>query len=168
MRLRIIANPFRLLLLSSTGAHAQELVSTTNWDRLDDNAGMAVLLLFAACVIFIFVLSRQLRREVARRQQIEIKATDERSRLNAILNNAGVGVLLADRHARHVDVNRRWCRMFGYQRREARGKLNTRSITHPDEADAMQAHFNALLAGKIKSHTQQRRFIRKDGSIFWG
>ena len=125
-----------------------------------------VLLLIVASLAFFF--NRRLHREVVKRKSIEKEADEAKSRLNAILNNAGVGVLLADGQGRYVDVNRRWCRMFGYRRSEARGKLTTRDITHPDDAAAMGNHFHAMLAGEIKSRTQERRFIRKDGSGFWG
>lgn len=156
------------LLAFGGGALAQERVPAADWTRIGDHTGMLIFLILAVGALSIFVLNRQLRRELAKRRQSEVEAIEARSRLNAILNNAGVGVLLADSQARHVDVNHRWCRMFGYRRREARGTLTTRDIAHPDEAASLQEHFRALLAGEIKSRTQERRFLRKDGSIFWG
>ena len=136
--------------------------------HINENAGIAAFAVFLVAALFSFHLKRQLRCEIGKRQSMEKESAEAKSRLNAILNNAGVGILLADGQGRHVDVNRRWCRMFGYRRREARGTLTTRDITHPDEAAAMGNHFHATLASEIKSRTQQRRFIRKDGSVFWG
>ena len=136
----------------------------------NDNRTVLILAVLAAAVAAIVVVCfwSRLRQETARRQSTENDAADAKRRLNAILNNAGVGVLLADGQGRFVDINRRWCRMFGYLRREVRGKLMTRDITHPDEAAAIGRHFQAMLAGEIKSRTQEHRFVRKDGSVFWG
>lgn len=157
-----------VLFTSSRALSAEEFWLTTNLSQISDSAGLPALLAFSMSAVFVFVLSRKLRRQNARHRQLEIEAAEERGRLNAILNNAGVGVLLADRHTQHVDVNQRWCRMFGYRRREARGILKTRDIIHPDDVSELDAHFQALLAGEITSHTQERRFVRKDGSVFWG
>ncbi len=141
------------------------------WSPSADLALTMAVLAVSAVVLSAFAamrFSRKMRQEVARRQRVEIDAADEKNRLNAILSNAAVGVLLADRHTRHVDVNRQWCRMFGYRRREVRGTLKARDIAHPDEADSLEKHFRALLAGEVDSHTHERRFVRKDGSVFWG
>jgi diguanylate cyclase (GGDEF)-like protein/PAS domain S-box-containing protein len=119
-------------------------------------------------VLLIVFLVHRLQREIARRKQAESATVRERGRLNAILNNSGVGVLLVDRNARYVDVNRRWCRMFGYHRQEARDTLSVRNIVHPGEAASIEDHFRAMLGGKVKSHSQECRFVRKDGSVFWG
>ena len=137
---------------------------------VNTNQAMLILAVLTAAVAASVAVCfwRRSRQEIARRQSTENDAADAKRRLNAILNNAGVGVLLADGQGRFVDVNRRWCRMFGYLRREARGQLMTRDITHPDEAAAIGRHFQAMLAGEIKSRSQEHRFVRKDGSVFWG
>lgn len=126
------------------------------------------LLSCALVVMLVLVLVHRLHREIARRKQAESATVRERGRLNAILNNSGVGVVLVDRNARYVDVNRRWCRMFGYHRQEARDTLSVHNIVHPDEAASIEDHFRAMLGGKVKSHSQECRFVRKDGSVFWG
>lgn len=157
-----------LLLVSETGAQGADPVSSVNWNQISNSVGLPALVAFVMSAVFVFILSRNLRREEGRRRQVEVDADDERSRLNAILNNAGVGVLIAERNARLVDVNNRWCQMFGYRRNDVRGVLKTGEIAHADEAEALEAHFAALLSGKIKSQTQECRFLRKDGTAFWG
>ena len=113
-------------------------------------------------------LRRALRVEIAKRLTSETAAEEEKRRLNDILDHSRVGVLLVDRNCRHVDVNRSWSQMFGYRRREVRGKLAARDIAHPEDATALEEHFLGLLAGRSGALTQERRFVRKDGSSFWG
>ena len=156
------------LLAFSGGTGAQELLATLFQQPIPNVPWIAVILALIVVTLLAIRLKLQLRSEAARLKQLETEAAEEKSRLNAILSNAGVGIMLADRYARHVDVNRRWCRMFGYQRSEVRGKLSIRSIALPDEAVALGEHFSALLAGETRSHTHERRFVRKDGTAFWG
>lgn len=156
-----------LLLSACRAVGAEDLNVAAGLPAFDGSLTPALLGL-ATGLLIALVLHWRLRREVARRRDVEFAAVEERSRLNAILNNAGVGVLLADRASLHVDVNRHWCRMFGYRRQEVRGRLKARDIAHPDEADSLEALFRALLNGDITSHTQERRFVRKDGRMFWG
>ena len=159
-----------LLLVLSWSAPASAEVPGTAFvlSQFNPHAGALVLALTLLVVALLLCFGSRLRGERARRQSIENEAADAKRRLNAILNNAGVGVLLADGQGRFVDVNYRWCRMFGYQRREARGKLMTLDITHPDEAASIGNLFRAMLAGEIRSRTREYRFVRKDGSVFWG
>lgn len=147
---------------------AGELLSSADWLQAKSNIAIPFILGLAICSLVVVSLGRRLRQEIVRRESIEKAAIEEKRRLNDILDNSRVGVLLADRNSRHVDVNRSWCQMFGYRRREVRGKLTTRDITHPEEVDALEEHFKGLLAGKMGSLTQERRFVRKDGTTFWG
>ena len=156
------------LLVFSDKAPAQELLTTLFQQPIPNVPWLAVLLSLVVATLFAIRFKLQLRNEAARLKQLESEAAEEKNRLNAILSNAGVGIMLADRYARHVDVNRRWCKIFGYRRSEVRGKLSIRSIAHPDESVALGEHFSALLAGEIRSHTHERRFLRKDGTVFWG
>jgi diguanylate cyclase (GGDEF)-like protein/PAS domain S-box-containing protein len=156
-----------LLLLSlCASAQAQQQAGRLDWLPGNENTGMLALAGFSLSGFI--ALGWRLRREIALRRQVESRAISERSRLNAILDNAGVGVMITDRNARHIDVNRRWCRMFGYRRHEARGKLSIRDIVHPDEVPSIVDQFQSLLSSEVKSQTHARRFMRKDGRVFWG
>jgi PAS domain S-box-containing protein len=58
-------------------------------------------------------------------------------------------------------------RMFGYTADE----LKTTAIInliHPDDRGIDAQEFRQLLTGKIDSFRIEKRFVRKDGSVFWG
>ena len=94
-----------LLLLSSAPASAEALGAAIVLAYLNLHAGALVLALALLVVALLLWFGSRLRGELARRQSIENEAADAKRRLNAILNNAGVGVLLADGQGRFVDVN---------------------------------------------------------------
>lgn len=45
--------------------------------------------------------------------------------------------------------------------------LGWEQITHPDDVEEEQAHFEKLRAGDIKSYALEKRYLKPDGSIVW-
>lgn len=139
-----------------------------SWLQVRDLATAVLIILFGVLIALGLVVRRSLRQEIAKRERIEAETEEERSRLNAILNKAGVGVQLVDRNLRLIDVNHRWCQMFGHRRRDVRGQMKAGATIHPDDEAALSGHFTELLRGVGRMQTQERRFLRKDGTVFWG
>lgn len=156
------------LLAASGRACAQDVLAGGLWSGVGEHLNVPALAGLALGVFLLMVMHRRLRREAEKRRRIEVEAAEERERLNAVLNRAGVGVSLVERDVRLFDVNHRWCEMFGYRRREARGRLSLRDVVHPEERQDIERHFRELLGGRSPTRTLERRFVRKDGSCFWG
>lgn len=99
----------------------------------------------------------QARRELRQSQQL----------LQALFDSVEGGLILADPDGTMRLVNRGWCAKLGY----APGKLGGRyfrDITHPDDIALSRQHYDRLLRGEVESYTLQKRYIRADGSFFWG
>lgn len=165
----------RIVLGAIGVAHAGELLAQEDdflvrgvWGQIQDALGIPVLLAFAMSMALFFVLARGLRREIERRIKVEVESEVERARLNAILNKAGVGVMLVDRQHRLVDVDYRWCSMFDYRRREVRGRLSLSHVCLPDDLESVGQHFLSLFAGRARTQSQEYRLRRKNGALFWG
>jgi PAS domain S-box-containing protein len=92
---------------------------------------------------------------------------ENEKRLQAIFSLAAVGIAQIGVDGAWLLVNNRYCEMLGYSEAELRRK-RLQDITHPDDWDQVLAGRHQLLAGEISSHTIEKRFIRKDGTIFWG
>ncbi|WP_448573359.1 PAS domain S-box protein [Trichothermofontia sp.] len=67
---------------------------------------------------------------------------------------------------RYLRVNRKLCEILGYSEAELLG-ITYQQITHPDDLPACTIYVQNLLAGKIRSHPIQKRFLHKDGTIVW-
>ena len=101
------------------------------------------------------------------RQRIEAALSESEERFQAIFAQAAVGIAQVGLDKEWLLVNNRFCQMLGYSEAELRRKtLN--DITHPDDNAESVAGRRQLLAGEIFSHTMEKRYIRKDGSVFWG
>ncbi|HLH44657.1 MAG TPA: PAS domain S-box protein [Bryobacteraceae bacterium] len=95
-------------------------------------------------------------------------ALSERSEpLQEIFSHAAVGIAQIGLDGEWLLVNRRYCEMLGYPEAELRQKKIT-DITHPDDWEQDRAVQRRLLSGEASSDTIERRYIRKDGSIYWG
>lgn len=89
------------------------------------------------------------------------------ARFRAAFEGAAIGMTVTSLDARIDEVNQAWQRMHGYTTEEARA-LQVRDYTHPDDVPRDQELFEAIKAGKVDQYQLEKRFIRKDGSLFWG
>ncbi len=87
--------------------------------------------------------------------------------MEAIFNNAGVGIALLDLWGRFVKVNDFWLSLLGYSR-EGASTLSNKDITHDDDVVETQQMFAALANGEIPHYESDRLFVRSGGRVFWG
>ena len=104
-------------------------------------------------------------RDITNRKRAEEVALANAEEFRAIFESNALGIALADaRSGRFVRVNRKLCEMSGYAEDELLG-MTFVEVTHPD--DRSYADFQAALRGETDEWASTRRYIRKDGSIFW-
>ncbi len=87
--------------------------------------------------------------------------------LQAIFDQAAVGIAQGTLDGVLLRANNRYCQMLGYSEAELRTK-RIEDITHPEDLDETLAGHRQLLEGKISMHSMEKRYIRRDGTIFWG
>ena len=121
-------------------------------------------------VLLILVVSLNAR-TIARLDKARNRAlarAEERERLlSAVFDNAGAGLALVNVEGRPVATNRAMQQMLHYTEEELAG-LSFQQFSHPDDAVIDQQHFNELLAGERDSYRIEKRYLRKDGGMFWG
>jgi len=82
----------------------------------------------------------------------------------SLIGQTATGIVVsAVETGRLLRVNDAMCRMTGYSERELL-QLSFRDITHPDDVEPGDHFLRRLLAGEIDTHTQDKRYLRKDGS----
>jgi PAS domain S-box-containing protein len=77
----------------------------------------------------------------------------------------GMGLLSLDR--RILQVNPATCRMSGYSQAELLA-INPAELSHPDDRGLDAGLFRELVAGERETYAFERRYVRKDGTYFWG
>ena len=87
--------------------------------------------------------------------------------LQALFDNQIVGMTEVDSKGRYLHVNDHWCNMIGYSIEEIM-LLDFQSVTHPEDLPRQLLLDDELSSEKRTSYHMDKRYIRKDGSVFWG
>ncbi len=111
--------------------------------------------------------SRSSWRDISDRKYAEQALAESEERYRAIFDNAGVGINLLDAQGKIFSVNKSLADMLGYTPDELKG-MTFQELTHPEDAQISLKELAALLSGEKKSYRIQKRYLRKDGGIFWG
>src|SRR4051794_22418360 len=78
-----------------------------------------------------------------------------------------IGIALEDLDGKPLFVNTAFCAMFGLNEAEALDK-HCVDFSPKEDADQDWALFRQLRAGEIDHYHLDKRYSRRDGSLFWG
>ncbi|HEY9054570.1 MAG TPA: HD domain-containing phosphohydrolase [Rectinemataceae bacterium] len=106
-----------------------------------------------------------------KRQKDALQSKDDDSRrkerlLQAIFNQASVGISLMKGRMHYPMVNDRYLRILGRTKEEL-ASVEWTEITHPDDLPADKAEFERLERGLSTGYDMEKRFLRPDGSVVW-
>lgn len=88
-------------------------------------------------------------------------------RLRDLFERAPVAYSMIDLTGGQVAGNQRYADLFGYSLEEL-DRIDVASITHPDDRERTAGYLADLAAGRLDRYETEKRYLRKDGSIFWG
>ena len=80
--------------------------------------------------------------------------------------NAPVGVSMLDLDGRRLQVNRKLCDITGYSTEDLL-TLSDEAITYREDFEHDLPRCLQLLCSDAKSHSNEKRFVRRDGSLVW-
>jgi PAS domain S-box-containing protein len=87
--------------------------------------------------------------------------------LRAVFDNAGAGLALVDAKGRPLVTNTTLQTMLGYSEDEL-AHLPFTTFSHPDDAMRDKKKLEEILAGEKNAYSLEKRYLRKDGTEFWG
>lgn len=116
----------------------------------------------------------RLELEIAQRQRAEeslARRTEEElhvseARFRAMFDSAAVGLGMLGLDRKILDANREMCRMLGQTHEELLGRTPD-TATYPEDLAASAQLFEDLAAGRRDSYQTERRYVRKNGEVFW-
>jgi len=80
--------------------------------------------------------------------------------------SSSTGMIMTRINGHFLLVNTAFCKMLGYSNAELQ-KKTLRGITYSEDAQKSEVYLRQLLDGKIDSFDDEKRYVRKNGSIFW-
>ncbi|MBI9061664.1 MAG: PAS domain S-box protein [Marinilabiliaceae bacterium] len=101
-------------------------------------------------------------------KETESALLESKNKLQSIVHNTVVGIGVVNQNGRYILVNSRFLDMMGFESEEEVYHLTDKDITHPDSMDVSGQYLKKLVAGEINEYNIEKKYIRKDGSVFWG
>jgi PAS domain S-box-containing protein len=86
--------------------------------------------------------------------------------LRSVFDSAPVGITVIGLDFRWLRVNREWCRMLGYERKDLLGR-SLSDLTHPDDLLADRRRLTGMAAGELDGQAIDKRYLHKNGSVLW-
>jgi len=111
--------------------------------------------------------NQELKEEIRDKEKAHAALLDSESRNEAVLNNAAVCIGLLSLDGTYEMVNGLYADVFGYSRAEFQD-MQLQDIVHPDYVAATEEVMEFLRYGQLEQHYADKKFIRKDGSVFPG
>ncbi len=114
-------------------------------------------------LLYIFAVVADITKEV----KFEFDIKEKENLIRGIFDQFSVGVNIVDVDGKIILSNEAFQKMVGYSLDELK-KMNFKDFSHPDELEKNLLLFERAKRGEINSYTLEKKFIRKDGKIFWG
>jgi PAS domain S-box-containing protein len=104
--------------------------------------------------------------DVTERHQLEEALRRQEAHLRGIFENAAIGIVIVDKTWHFIEANTKMLQMFGYTWEEL-AQLTPKEITYPDDISITAEYIQKLMARQMTSFQMEKRYVRKDGSLFW-
>ncbi|WP_430883614.1 ABC transporter substrate-binding protein [Fusibacter sp. JL216-2] len=109
----------------------------------------------------------KLKSEVAYRKEAEQRISISHDRYQRMFNSSFLGITVTDINGQILNANDKWAEMTLYDHDEL---LNMKifDILSPESKAAGKVEFKKLRDKDVQDIVLERKYTRKDGSIFWG
>ncbi|NTU56095.1 MAG: PAS domain S-box protein, partial [Anaerolineales bacterium] len=105
--------------------------------------------------------------DIDEQKRMQERVRESEARFRAMYDNAAVGMAIMSLDRRILSINQVSARMTGYSAEEMAG-IDPSQLSHPEDIEIGMEEYRDMVAGKIPGFQMQKRFLRKDGTVFWG
>ncbi len=106
-------------------------------------------------------------RDITEHKKMEEILRQSEERFRAVFEKTALGIAIGDPTGHLIKCNGAFQRMLGYSEKELCDKVFS-EFTHPIDAKKEWSLVEEIVAGKRDYYKIEKRYIRKDGQIFWG
>ncbi|MDJ1182888.1 PAS domain S-box protein [Roseofilum casamattae] len=105
-------------------------------------------------------------RDISERRATQVQLWEREERLQAIFDQAAVGIAVSSPCGDLLQANQRFCQLLGYSEAEVLS-MTFEQLTHPDDVQHETLCIENLLSGQSQSYTLEKRYLRKDKQLQW-
>ncbi len=139
--------------------------------RFKNKDGLEIDCLLTSTVLFDHdgkVLGYQgIIRDVTEKKRMETALRESEAWLKTIFEASPSGIILVDPEGKLMFANQRMTEMFGLTHAELIGQPYP-NLLHDSEKAIGEKRMKQMIAGEVEQVATERRYLRKDGSDFWG
>jgi PAS domain S-box-containing protein len=157
---------------NATGVSLPIEITPPIWETWGFRIAALSLLVLGLASAF-YLRTRSIRQQNTRLQQmvdeqkrVEVELRQSEARFKAMFENSAVGMGLMSMDRIVLDSNPAMCAMLGYTREELIGQ-SPALVTYPEDFPPSTAAFQQLLSGEATHYVAERRYVRKNGEVFW-
>jgi PAS domain S-box-containing protein len=107
------------------------------------------------------------KQALAELRQSEERLRESEARFRAMFDNAAFGMALMSMDRRVLQINQAAERITGYPLSEL-VNMNPAMLAHPDDRFLDRELFEQLVSGERDQYQMEKRYYKKDNSLFWG
>lgn len=104
--------------------------------------------------------------DIRERKKAEATLRENEQRLQAMFNNAAIGIVEGGEHGLFTNVNARACEILGYTREELLGK-SVSGVTVPEDRPRSDEINKKIYSGQLDKISYEKQYIKKDGTRVW-
>jgi len=105
-------------------------------------------------------------RDITLRKETELALQTSESRFRTIFKSSVAGIAMLAPDGTFLQANPAFCQFLGYSEEELL-ELKITDVTHHDDVEETLSRRNIALANKSRSIVCEKRYLCKDGSVFW-
>lgn len=95
-----------------------------------------------------------------------VESQESEARFRAMFESAGIGIALVGMDRRPIEANAAMIEMTGYSPEEF-FKMSGADLSYPGDAEIGIPELRAVLEGTLNTYQIEKRYVRKNGRIFW-
>ncbi|MBK7104589.1 MAG: PAS domain S-box protein [Ignavibacteriae bacterium] len=104
--------------------------------------------------------------DISNQRKIENVLIESEEKFRSVFLSSGFGICIINPNKKFIDVNPKFCEIFGYTKEELLQKTFL-DITHPDFIDSSKKLVMELFKGTQKQIKIEKKYLRKDGKEIW-
>ncbi len=104
--------------------------------------------------------------DIDERKRAMLELNESAERFRAIFDSTAIGLGLLRLDGKILRVNAAVCQMSGYTEEELKQRYDYENV-YPEDREIGHTEFTELVSGKRVSFEIERRYVRKNGEVFW-
>jgi PAS domain S-box-containing protein len=122
-------------------------------------------ILISVIATSLLVIGNRLRTALDRQKRLAVEIMEREKLFRSIFDNSAAAIAVMDAKGTFERVNDRWTELFGYTLEDV---PNAVDLSAEEEKADSRKMGESLFKGDVTAYRVERRFMRKDGSTFWG